>query len=270
MESDEPPQLLDTPNQLDISNRSDSSDQLNLSSSHLNLSDLLDASSELDVNNAVNISDSSSDSSSNSQIASVSHHLNTTLANESNNNPWANVPDIFLEQIFLHLSLRDRHSASQVCWNWYHVFNSSYIWSSIVVHDKTLTRRKYNYYLGYQHQLDHYRVQLWLHKFGRDLRRIIITPMSNFYNLYELIKMLTQFAQYFDQNPLSKVNTFDFTFNCRFEKDNEKELIFGTGGTLFKGLKKLLSSLPGKCVYPTANINSLFTSHLNSIIIYLI
>ena len=214
---------------------------LNVSDHLSNHLDPLNIPESFNLNENLNITNDSSVSCLNDELNQLIEKNLKELKNEL----WANIPDIFLEKIFLLLSFRDRHSVSQVCWNWYRVFNSSYLWSTIIVHDKTLTRRKYNYYLGYQHQLDHYRVQLWLGKFGKHLRKIIITPMANFFNLYELVKMLTQFSQYFEQNPLSKVDTFDFTFNCRFEKDNDKELVFGTGGTLFKGLKQLLSNLPG-------------------------
>ena len=73
---------------------------------------------------------------------------------------WQTLPDVLLEDIFALLSLRDRYNASQVCRHWFQIFYSSKVWSKFTLNDITLTKRKYNYYLGYQRILDHYRTQV--------------------------------------------------------------------------------------------------------------
>ncbi|RWS09348.1 uncharacterized protein B4U79_08315 [Dinothrombium tinctorium] len=160
---------------------------------------------------------------------------------------WEYLPDVLLEQVFQLLTMKERHIASQVCSNWFRIFNSHRVWSTIVCEDHTLSRRKYNYYLGYQLQLDHYRMHMYLSKFGRCIREIIITPMTNLFNLYEFMKMLTYFAEFFDENPLHSVHTFDFTFACHVVSDENKqqEYVFGTGGRMLLGLKNLLRCLSG-------------------------
>jgi F-box protein 39 len=73
---------------------------------------------------------------------------------------WQTLPDVLLEEIFSLLSIRERYIASQVCRNWNRIFHSSQVWSTFILNDMTLTKRKYNYYLGYQRVLDHYRTQV--------------------------------------------------------------------------------------------------------------
>ena len=81
-------------------------------------------------------------------------------------NGWQTLPDVVLEQIFNLLSIKEKHISSQVCSNWFRIFYSSRVWSLFVLDDMTLTKRKYNYYLGYQRILDHYRTQVWHYKNG--------------------------------------------------------------------------------------------------------
>lgn len=75
-------------------------------------------------------------------------------------NGWQILPDVLLEQIFSLLTLKEKHIASQVCRHWFRIFYSPKVWSLFVLNDTTLTKRKYNYYLGYQRILDHYRTQV--------------------------------------------------------------------------------------------------------------
>lgn len=99
--------------------------------------------------------------------------------------------------------------------------------------------------MGYEHVIDHYRTQICFQRVGRYLRTIIIKPMPNFFNLYEFIKMLYQFAEYFDENPLAEVQSFQFSFACHLTESGVQEYVFGTGGRLLDSLKRLMSNLPG-------------------------
>lgn len=77
---------------------------------------------------------------------------------------WEHLPDVVLEQIMGYLNIPDKHNMSQVCRNWYRAFHLPRCWRHFVLHDRTLTKRKYTRYFGYIHELDHYRMQFCLQK----------------------------------------------------------------------------------------------------------
>ncbi|CAL1278165.1 unnamed protein product [Larinioides sclopetarius] len=158
---------------------------------------------------------------------------------------WNVLPDILLEDIFSRLSIRERYYASQVCRNWNRIFYSKRIWETFVLGDRTLTRRKFNYYMGDQYVLDHHRTQLCLHRIARGFRRIIITKMENFYNLYEFMTILSYYGENFES--LNRIRTFEFTFGCELDPEvsQGREKVYGTGGKLLEALKRLLDDLKG-------------------------
>ncbi|XP_015923111.1 uncharacterized protein [Parasteatoda tepidariorum] len=166
-------------------------------------------------------------------------------SDEASYSQWNALPDILLEDIFSRLSIKERYNASQVCWNWYRLFHSKKVWEVFILEDKTLTRRKFNYYLGYQFVLDHYRTQLCLNRVIRGVRKLIIRPMENFFNLYEFMSILSYFSEKFE--PLDFINTLDFTFGCEYAAENSqgRDKIFGTGGKLLEALKHLMMDLRG-------------------------
>ncbi|KPM11797.1 hypothetical protein QR98_0103720 [Sarcoptes scabiei] len=55
----------------------------------------------------------------------------------------------------------------------------------------------------------------FMRKFGTRLRCLYIKPMGNFFNLYEFMKILSQYSQHYRANPLRSLNRFDFSFGCR-------------------------------------------------------
>ncbi|XP_054720551.1 uncharacterized protein LOC129230145 [Uloborus diversus] len=137
---------------------------------------------------------------------------------------------------------------AQVCRNWNRIFYSKRVWETFILHDRTLTRRKFNYYMGDQYVLDHYRMQLCLHKVSRGFRKIIIKPMENFFNLYEFMMILSYYCEKFEQ--LHLIRTLDFTFGCEFAAEKSQnsgvdDKVFGTGGKLLEALKRLMNDLPG-------------------------
>lgn len=163
--------------------------------------------------------------------------------------PWASLPDVLLEAVYGLVPIRDRYSMSQVCRNWYRVFYSPQVWSVFVLDDRTMTRRKFNYYMGYQHILDHYRTQICMHKIGRYIRHLLIPAMSNFFNLYEFMVIMAYFGE--RSNTLHLLRTFDFTFACHMtdsdgpEQDRPQENVFGTGGKVLEALKRLMRCFTG-------------------------
>lgn len=73
--------------------------------------------------------------------------------NESENfeeSLWSELPDLLLENVFSLLSMQQRYYASLVCKSWHRVFYLPNAWRTFVFDDKTLTRRLFNYYSGWQ------------------------------------------------------------------------------------------------------------------------
>lgn len=154
---------------------------------------------------------------------------------------WNVLPDLLLEDIFQRLSIKERYSASQVCRNWNRIFYSRRVWNTFILHDRTLTRRKFNYYMGDQYVLDHHRTQLCLHKIARGIRSLIIKPMENFFNLYEFMTILSYYCENYEQ--LHLIRSLDFKFGVDFLEVEDK--VFGTGGKLLQALKRLLDDMIG-------------------------
>ncbi|XP_077500696.1 uncharacterized protein LOC144111309 [Amblyomma americanum] len=161
--------------------------------------------------------------------------------------PWASLPDVLLETVYSMVPIADRYAMSQVCRNWYRVFYSPQVWSVFILDDRTMTRRKFNYYMGYQHLLDHYRTQICVHKIGRHIRHLLIPAMSNFFNLYEFMVIMAYFGE--RNNALGHLRRFDFTFGCHLlgssEGQRPQDSVFGTGGKLLESLKRLMCCFTG-------------------------
>ena len=66
---------------------------------------------------------------------------------------WKELPVILLEDIFVMLTPKQRHQASMVCRPWYEIFYSPRVWETFVLFERTLTRRRFNLYKGYQREL---------------------------------------------------------------------------------------------------------------------
>ncbi|KAF4521445.1 hypothetical protein B566_EDAN010602 [Ephemera danica] len=109
---------------------------------------------------------------------------------------WDELPDLILERVFSYLSIRDRYNASQACRRWYEAFYLPYVWSTFVMGDSTLVRRKFNYYMGWQNCLA---------TVGRNIKTLVFEPMYNFYNLYEFMVMLSYYAERHEMEQEGKV-----------------------------------------------------------------
>lgn len=66
---------------------------------------------------------------------------------------WAYLPMILLEDVFTLLSPKERHQASQVCRQWYDLFYSPRVWETFILLERTLTKKRFNLYKGYQREL---------------------------------------------------------------------------------------------------------------------
>ncbi|XP_065200607.1 F-box only protein 39 [Planococcus citri] len=162
---------------------------------------------------------------------------------------WSELPDLLLENIFSQLTMQDRYYASLVCKSWHRVFHLPNVWRIFEFDDKTLTRRLFNYYSGWQYMLDHLKTQQCLTTIGRHLKTLIFKPINNFYNLYEFMNMISFYSEQ-KNNPnctvkgiASQITCLQYTFPCNMATRNETKL-YGTGGKLLDALKKLMNNLP--------------------------
>lgn len=164
------------------------------------------------------------------------------------------LPDLVLEKIFDSLSIQDKYYAGQVCRSWHRAFYLSNSWRTFIFDDTMLTRRIFNYYSGWQHMLDHVRVQICLNKIGRFIKTLIFKPVYNFYNLYEFMNMISFYAEQattagggnhqLNRRPIgSNISTLHYTFPCNMSTNNRMR-VYGTGGKLLDSLKKLMKNLP--------------------------
>lgn len=199
----------------------------------------------------------------------------------SSRSNWATLSVDLIERIFRLLSIKERHVASQVCPHWFECFYSPFAWSILTISDYSFTKRKFNYYLGYQRMICPFKTQAFLKRFGHTLRSVVILPMANFYNLFEFLALAESYALYYEENPLLLLNAFDFTFGCQFsngetaddnavggivqalhlrrgslaagaagDNQNQQHLtgtdgLIGTGGRILEALTRLLAQLVG-------------------------
>ncbi|KAK6180053.1 hypothetical protein SNE40_012271 [Patella caerulea] len=161
---------------------------------------------------------------------------------DGDDNWGSNLPQILLEDIFALLVPKHRHEASQVCRTWYQAFYAPRVWGTFVLMQTTLTKRRFNLYKGYQRELCPRKTQVCLHRVGSLFKKIIITPLSDFYNLYEFLRVLTAFLDCPEEYRMPLLHTFDFTFACE-SRGMTGVIVHGTGGKILQILKSLLSNM---------------------------
>ena len=167
------------------------------------------------------------------------------LSSEDNDKPgWEDLPEILLEEIYTYLTPKERHLASQVCATWYTGFYSPRVWETFVLEKRTLTRRRFNFFKGIQRELCPRKTQMCLYQVGRYFKKIHIKPLSDYYNLYEFLRILQAFLVFFDEYPMPLLKTFHYTFSCE-SYDISGRQTHGTGGKMLEGLKSLLEALQG-------------------------
>lgn len=155
---------------------------------------------------------------------------------------WEAIPDIILEEIFTILTPKYRHQSSMVCRRWYNMFYSPRVWERFTLLERSFTRKKFNLYMGYQHESDPRKIQMCLSRVGSFFKTIIIPPMKDYYNLYEFLRILGYFLSFFDRNPMPHLHTFRFSFHCEFW-DKNGLTIHGTGGDIWDKTKKVISHM---------------------------
>lgn len=73
-----------------------------------------------------------------------------TQTEEYEESSWSLLPDLLIENIYSYLTIQERYYSSLVCQAWYRGFDLPNSWRIFVFDDKTLTRRLFNYYSGWQ------------------------------------------------------------------------------------------------------------------------
>ncbi|KAL8616012.1 hypothetical protein ACOMHN_014974 [Nucella lapillus] len=157
---------------------------------------------------------------------------------------WRALPAILLEDIFAMLTPKQRHQASMVCRPWYDIFYSPRVWHSFVLWERTLTKRRFNLYKGYQRELCPRKTQVCLMRVGCYIRHITVTAISDYYNLYEFLRVLSSFLTFHPTFPMPLLTSFHFTFACESRGVNGTAII-GTGGNILSKLKDLVCSMQG-------------------------
>ncbi|ELU04989.1 hypothetical protein CAPTEDRAFT_174873 [Capitella teleta] len=155
---------------------------------------------------------------------------------------WAWLPDILLEEIFAQLTHRQRYYCSMVCRHWYSAFKSFRVWKKLEVGERTFTYRRFNLYKGYQNDISHHRVQMCLARIGSHVQHLEILPIYNFFNLYEFLNVLACYLEFFDEFPMSGLQSFKFTFACE-SRGPSGSTVHGTGGKILQQLKRLIGNM---------------------------
>ncbi|VDN81394.1 unnamed protein product [Brugia pahangi] len=168
---------------------------------------------------------------------------------------WAFLPDLLLEEIFSQLPIKNLGRCSQVCLNWYRVSQQDYAWRRFQYKDKMFTRRKYTSHAGWQHMIDHWKLRFLIMKATTKWKVLEIEPVTILFNLYEFIRVLTNFSEYYERNSLAKplqgIRSFSFKWQLHVHVRGEGQTervnisVFGTGGEMLKTLSLLLSYLHG-------------------------
>lgn len=71
---------------------------------------------------------------------------------------------------------------------------------------------------------------------GCFFKRIVVTPISDYYNLYEFLRVLAAYLEYYSDFPMPLLHTFRFTFACESRGVNGVAVI-GTGGNILDKVK---------------------------------
>ncbi|GFO36642.1 hypothetical protein PoB_006314700 [Plakobranchus ocellatus] len=192
----------------------------------------------------------------------------TSSDNEDVLSSWSNLPMILLEDVLTLLTPKERHLASQVCRQWYDLFYSPRVWETFILLERTLTKKRFNFYKGYQRELCPGKTQLCFRRVGSFFKRIVVTPITDYFNLYEFMRVLAAFLQFREdhgESAMPLLHTFDFTFACATRAD-EGVIIHGTGGQILEMIKQLLTRMKGslrhlkldQLLLDTSEVSSLF------------
>ncbi|XP_041359949.1 uncharacterized protein LOC121376197 [Gigantopelta aegis] len=155
---------------------------------------------------------------------------------------WIELPDMLLEEILALIIPKYRHEASQVCRRWHQTFYATRVWETFTLLERTLTKKTYSMYKGWTRELCGRKAQVCFLRVGSLFKRIVITPLSDFYNLYEFLRVLNCFFVFYDHFPMPLLHTFEFTFACEI-RELTGVSIYGTGGQILDILKAVVGNM---------------------------
>lgn len=84
---------------------------------------------------------------------------------------------------------------------------------------------------------------MYLGVFGHHCRRITFQPIEHFYNLFEFLRVVSCFLEFFDEYPMPRLDQVEFTFACESRYGNDGTMIHGTGGQILDELRRLLADV---------------------------
>ncbi|XP_014667993.1 PREDICTED: uncharacterized protein LOC106809426 [Priapulus caudatus] len=163
---------------------------------------------------------------------------------------WEDLPDIVLEQIYQMLDITHRYNASMVCRHWHEAFYAPRIWETFIFKENMLQRKKFMPYGSWQYQFNPYLAQTVLRKVAHHWKRLVIEPMTSFYNLHEFLTVVSAYIDLCLQNgeefPLPRLKCFKFRFACQQHLGgNRGKFVIGTGGKILRTLQELMQRLRG-------------------------
>ncbi|VDP01300.1 unnamed protein product [Soboliphyme baturini] len=151
---------------------------------------------------------------------------------------WPTLPNLLLEKIFESLPLKYRFYASLTCRSWNYTFNCPGSWKTFVYGDYVLTRPKYTLHGAYNYYPDYYRMRALISKTSSRWHTLIIEPLTMLFNLYEFLRILTNFCDY----------------SVQTGEEKAEPIFYGTGGQLLKASPLFLCHV--------TNLKSLTLRHL--------
>ncbi|XP_013406847.1 LOW QUALITY PROTEIN: uncharacterized protein LOC106171186 [Lingula anatina] len=122
---------------------------------------------------------------------------------------WSELPAVLLEEEYSKLTYKQRYYCSMVCRPWYDLFYSSKVWEHFVMGERTLTRRRMRPYRNsYMYTLSQYKAKMCLDRVGEFFKKIIIKPISDYYNLYAFMTVLSAFLEFYEEYPMPFLHGF--------------------------------------------------------------
>ncbi|XP_013406844.1 uncharacterized protein LOC106171183 [Lingula anatina] len=156
---------------------------------------------------------------------------------------WSELPDVLLEEVYSKLTYKQRYYCSMVCRHWYDLFYSSKVWEHFVLGERTLTRRRMRPYRNsYMYTLSQYKAKMCLDRVGEFFKKITIKPISDYYNLYAFMTVLSAFLEFYEEYPMPLLHGFHFNFGCE-NRGFSGITVHGTGGKILEELKRLLGNM---------------------------
>ena len=110
--------------------------------------------------------------------------------------------------------------------------------------------------------------QICFRRVGSFFKRIVVTPITDYFNLYEFLRILAAFLQFREdhgESAMPLLHTFDFTFACA-TRGYGGEMIHGTGGQILGMIKELLTRMKGSLRHLKLNQLLLETSEISSLL----